>query len=258
MCEFTAARAIAVNTARSATENAGKTSTLRSRPAGNGAQRSTILPKFRRSGAFLPLILLVVIVGSLIPTAMSVDEVVTWQRFHPQGGKPYDQLQCQTVTVQWGGDGLAHSLYEFTDEIAYKNCDFSNAWLLVGPQTAGTFVISREDNLTPGKKWFGSDVGDDCTNARMKFSVKTRPLLDDKIPGYECDGDFSPEDVVVKNAVDIKECRKICKRRRGCVAIQYIGGGKQKCRLFEKAPFRAVQVSSNIHEGAACLQIPAV
>lgn len=212
---------------------------------------------FRKNGAFVALLALAVI-GAFVPTAMAVDEVVTWARFHPQGGKPYDQLQCQTVTVQWGGDGMAHSLYEFTDEIAYKNCDFSNAWLLVGPQMAGTFVVSREDNLTPGKKWFASDVGDDCTNARMKFSVKTRPLLQDKIPGYECDGDFSPEDVVVKNAVDIKECRKICKRRRGCVAIQYIGGGKQKCRLFEKAPFRAVQVSNNIHEGAGCLQILAV
>ena len=235
--------------------NAGTTS----RPAGtSSAQPNTaILPMFRRAGAFVTFLALAII-GAFIPTAMAADEVVIWERNHPQGGKPYDQLQCQSVTVQWGGDGSPHSLVEFTDELAYKSCDFSNAWLLVGAQTTGTFVISREDNLTPGKKWFASDVGDDCTNARMKFSVKTRPLLQDKISGYECDGDFSPEDVVVKNAADIKECRKICKRRRGCVAIQYIGGNKQKCRLFEKAPFRAVQVSRTIHEGMGCLQILAV
>ena len=205
---------------------------------------------FRRQSSVAAMsILLLLLIGTFLPAARAADEVVIWERFHPQGSKPYDQLQCQTVTVQWGGDSLAHSLYEFTDEESYKNCVFANAYLLVGPQTTGSYTVSRENNLTPGKKWFASAEGtngDDCTTARMKFSVKTRPLFQDKFAGYECDGDFAPENIVVKNAVDVKECRKICKRRRGCVAIQYVGGSKQKCRLFDKPPFRAVQVRFNV------------
>eukprot|EP00562_Extubocellulus_spinifer_P031163 CAMPEP_0178722400 /NCGR_PEP_ID=MMETSP0699-20121125/24917_1 /TAXON_ID=265572 /ORGANISM="Extubocellulus spinifer, Strain CCMP396" /LENGTH=403 /DNA_ID=CAMNT_0020373259 /DNA_START=176 /DNA_END=1386 /DNA_ORIENTATION=- len=172
------------------------------------------------------------------------DVVVTWERNHPLGGKPYDILQCQTVTVQWTGKGNAeHTLYEFEDEKAYQSCDFSNATLTVEAQVSGTFVVSSEENLTPGKRWFASDQLDDCTNAKMKFSVKVRPppSLQDKFSGYECEGDFAAGDVVVKNAADIKTCRKFCKRRRGCVSVMYIGGNKLKCRLYRKPPFRAVQ-----------------
>lgn len=201
----------------------------------------------RRSSAFTSTGLLSILLVALLGqnTAHAADETVIWERNHPQGGKPYDQLQCQTLTVQWtGSDGREHSLYEFEDEAAYKNCDFSRAYLLVAPQVTGTFVISREDNLLPGKRWFGSDILDDCRNGRMKFSVKVRPLLQDKFAGYECEGNFEAKDVVVKNAPDIKTCRKICKRRRGCVSVMYLGGNKGKCRLYNKAPFRAVAVSA--------------
>lgn len=191
-------------------------------------------------------ILLVALCFACKPNSVTAqgDVVVTWERNHSLGGKPYDILQCQTVTVQWTGKGnTEHTLYEFKDEEAYRTCNFSRAFLTVGPQVTGTFVISGEDNLTPRKRWFASDQLDDCTNARMKFSVKVRPLLQDKFAGYECEGDFAAGDVVVKNAADIKTCRKICKRRRGCVSVMYIGGNKQKCRLYRKPPFRAVQVS---------------
>jgi len=181
------------------------------------------------------------------------DVVVTWERNHPLGGKPYDILQCQTVTVQWTGKGNAeHTLYEFEDEKAYQSCDFSNATLTVEAQVSGTFVVSSEENLTPGKRWFASDQLDDCTNAKMKFSVKVRPLLQDKFSGYECEGDFAAGDVVVKNAADIKTCRKFCKRRRGCVSVMYIGGNKLKCRLYRKPPFRAVQVSTLHNRYGSC------
>lgn len=171
---------------------------------------------------------------------------IEWYRGTVQGGKKFDILQCQNVVVDWSGvnrDGQPHSIWEFRSSEAYKNCDKSQATRLVAPATTASHVIGQVDTFDVKRRYFGSLEGDDCTTGRMRFSIKVRPRLQHKFPGYECDG-ATP--MKVKTTETLVECRKMCKRLQGCFAIQY--NNKKRCRIYDKQPTRLVE--SN--QGTTC------
>ena len=171
---------------------------------------------------------------------------IEWFWGTAQGGKKFDILQCQNVLVDWSGvnrDGQLHSIYEFRSKVAYQNCDKSQAIPLVPPAITASHVIGQLDTFDVKRRYFGSLEDDDCTAGRMRFSIKVRPRLQHKFPGFECDG-ATP--MKVKTTETLIECRKICKKLQGCNAIQY--NNKKRCRIYDKQPTRLVE--SN--EGTTC------
>lgn len=92
------------------------------------------------------------------------------------------------------------------------------------------------DTLHVTKRWFGSSVGTDCTEGKMKISLKIRPLFVDKYKGSECEGGV-PQ--ILKTETDLVKCRKRCKRRRKCIAIQFDRTATTKnCQLYSGVPMR--------------------
>lgn len=171
---------------------------------------------------------------------------IEWYRGTAQGGKKFDILQCQNVIVDWTGvsrDGQPHSIWEFKSPEAYKKCDKSQATRLVAPATTASHVIGQMDTFDVKRRYFASLEGDDCTTGRMRFSIKVRPRLQHKFPGYECDG-ATP--MKVKTTESLVECRRMCKRLQGCFAIQY--NNNKRCRIYDKQPTRLVE--SN--QGTTC------
>ena len=160
---------------------------------------------------------------------------IDWHRGTVEGGKKFDILQCQNVVVDWSAgtnrDDLPHSIYEFNGPEAYKNCDKSQATRLVPPMTTATHVIGQEETFDVKRRYFGSLEGDDCTTGRMRFSIKVRPRLQHKFPGYECDGSNA---VKVKTTETLIDCRRMCKKLQGCNAIQY--NNKKRCRIYNIRP----------------------
>ena len=214
----------------------------------------------RRPGIPAALLMASTALLTLPEAALAVDNVIDWTYSSQQGGNDFDILQCQAMTVDWsGGDGdMRHSLYEFNTEEAYTSCDFSVATRIRGPLQRARIELSGADTLEVTKRWFGSREnnalrsnraeGSDCTDGMMKFSLKTRPNLQSKFPGYKCLGD-----AVEKKQGDIRGCRMRCKSRRGCVAIDY-DSNLGMCKLYSRqgltgliAPF-----SPEVREASNC------
>jgi len=186
---------------------------------------------------FLRLAFLFVIVQVLCTTIVQVnaeDKTVPWFFGMPQGGKTFDILQCQSATFDWNqfGDGSPHSVWEFDNEEAYASCSFDEAQPIMSSRNAGSVTISGTQTLDVTKRWFASSNGDDCIAGKMKAALKIRPLLQYKFENRKCTGGTVD---VTKTEDTVKACRKRCKRRRGCRAIQYQAdtGG---CAIYSVVP----------------------
>mmetsp|Transcript_35871 Transcript_35871/g.78587 ORF Transcript_35871/g.78587 Transcript_35871/m.78587 type:complete len:613 (-) Transcript_35871:466-2304(-) len=174
------------------------------------------------------------------PLLANVGGDIEWYRGTVEGGKKFDLLQCQNMVVDWSTgvsrDGDPHSIWEFRNEEAYRNCDRSQASQIVPATSVAKHIIGDRETKNVKKRWFGSLENDDCTNGRMKFALKVRPRLRHKFQGYECDG-ATP--MKVKTCESIVVCRKLCKKMQNCYAIQY--NNKQRCRLYSEQPTRLVK-----------------
>jgi len=69
----------------------------------------------------------------------------------------------------------------------------------------------------------------------MKIAVKVRPLLADKFFQSECVGGTP---LIARNEDDNTSCRKRCKRKRGCIALEWNAIAQKNCKLFSTAPER--------------------
>ena len=170
-----------------------------------------------------------------LPTAVHAeDKLIQWYYDTPKGGNTFDILQCQRLTFDWQqfGDGRSHDVWQFPDEAAYNNCDFSRATQLIGARTSGVYSVSGTTTLPVTKLWYGSRVGDDCRNGRMKAALKIRPLFQYKFTDRDCVGAKLD---VVKNENTVKACRKRAKRRRRSIAVQY-NANTRKCSIYSTVP----------------------
>lgn len=170
-----------------------------------------------------------------LPTAVHAeDKLIQWYYDTPQGGNTFNILQCQRLTFDWQqfGDDRSHDVWQFPDEAAYNNCDFSRATLLIGARTSGVYSVSGTTTLPVTKLWYGSRQGDDCRNGQMKAALKIRPLFQYKFTDRDCVGAKLD---VVKTEEDVKACRKRAKRRRRSLAVQY-NVNTQKCHIYSTVP----------------------
>lgn len=168
--------------------------------------------------------------------ATAKDKLIGWTFGMARGGTQADTLQCQSVTFDWStGDGMMHDVWEFPSEEAFVDCDFSGATKLTEPSMKGKFVLVNEDTLDVTKRWFGCKVGAHCKAGKMKVAIKIRPLLVDKFYQAQCVGGTK---LIARNEADSTACRKRCKRKRGCIALEYNSDASRNCVLFSTAPER--------------------
>lgn len=174
---------------------------------------------------------------SIVPAQSAGDKDIKWYRGTPQGNRLYQITQCQSITFDWESDkfqdGDVHSVVEFNSEDDYNNCDFTNVTpLSVGRSAASTVTVGGSETLDVTKRWFASDQGDDCANGNMKTALKIRPLLQYKFDGRKCTGGRVN---LVRKEPTVKACRKRCKRRRGCLAVQYTNTTTE-CVIYSQVP----------------------
>ena len=201
----------------------------------------------------------------LAARASADDIAIQWTYGTSRGGRSFNIRQCQSMTVDWSmGDGwMKHSLYEFESEDAYRSCDFGGASRIVGPKFRARAVIGGEDTISVTKRWFGSrednaiifsrpnDAGEwsDCGAGGMRFVLKTRPKLQHQFAGYECVGTPSQ----VKTHDSLSECRRMCRSRTGCFALQF-RSDLRSCELYSREGLSGLSSPSrqDVQEAAVC------
>ena len=174
----------------------------------------------------------------LCNTAVAKDQLIDWSFNALPQKHQVDVLQCQSIVFAWAdiGDGVLHSVWEFPDEDAYNDCDFSNAKELSAASAAsGSYALENDDTLDVTKRWFGCKTFSHCSVGNMKVAVKIRPYFIEKYEQSECVGGTID---IQKNEESLKMCRKRCKRRRGCIAIEYNTAALKNCILYSQSPER--------------------
>lgn len=170
----------------------------------------------------------------LIATCVSAKEkVVPWSYGKLPLNYTADLLQCQSLTLSWSNS--YSDVWEFPDEESYERCNFTSALPLIpgGPSpSSNEWTLSGPQTLSVTKRWFGSPFHTDCAQGNIRMALKIRPLFVQKFAASECLGATLD---ISRREESIKECRKRCKRRRGCLAIEY-GNATQRCKLFSTVP----------------------
>jgi len=192
---------------------------------------------------------------ALCTNVFAKDQVIDWSFGSLPDNYQVDLLQCQSLVFTWSNDGgqsasAQHDVWEYDDEDAFARCDFGRARPLIGssPAASGQFTMSDDDTLEVTKRWFGSSVGSDCIDGNMRLAVKIRPHFVQKYERSKCVGGTVD---VQKREDSLKMCRKRCKRRRGCIAIEYNAAAQKNCILFSSAPTSFVPSPSAQCEVAA-------
>ena len=187
----------------------------------------------------------------LCTTADAKDQLIDWSFNALPQNHQVDVLQCQSVVFEWtnnNGDGVLHSVWEFPDEGAYNDCDFSNAKELSAASAAsGSYALENDDTLDVTKRWFGCKTFSHCSVGKMKLAVKIRPYFIEKYEQSECVGGTIDKQ---KNEESLKKCRQRCKRRRGCIAIEYNTAALKNCILYSQSPER--RKSDVVNPSAQC------
>lgn len=183
--------------------------------------------------------------------ANAKDQTVEWSFGTLPQNHQIDVLQCQSVVFDWSGNdsgngNFVHSVWEFPDEDAFNVCDFSNAEELFPASENGSYALENDETLSVTKRWFGCRTPGHCSLGNMKLAVKIRPYFVEKYEQSECVGGTVD---IKKLSSNLKFCRWRCKRRRGCIAIEYNTAAKKNCILYNQSPERR---KSDVTPSARC------
>lgn len=186
----------------------------------------------------------------LCSTANAKDQIIDWSFNALPQNHQVDVLQCQSIVFDWtggGSGGVIRSVWEFPDEVAFNMCDFSNAKELSAASERGSYALQNDDTVDVTKRWFGCKTPGHCSVGNMKLAIKIRPFFIEKLEQSECVGGTVD---IQKNEESLKMCRKRCKRRRGCIAIEYNTATLKNCALYSQSPER--RKSDAINPSARC------